>query len=140
MFNPSVNQTPNKPALVTSTVSTQAKIMNTIKHTAAFEIDKPTDKLFPLFSAEGEKLWVPGRDYENIMGEEVYDGLRTVIGPRKTSRFIEDLVRPPVVKKDMYAAYKEMAADQPGNPRPLGGPKDAVCGWRLTRRNSHVRI
>ena len=43
--------------------------------------------------------------------EEVYEGLRTVIGPRKISRFIEDLVRPHVVKKDMYAAYKEMAAD-----------------------------
>ena len=44
--------------------------------------------------------------------EEVYEGLRTVIGPRKISRFIEDLIRPHVVKKDMYAAYKEMAADQ----------------------------
>jgi len=42
--------------------------MNTIKHTAAFEIDEPIDKLFPLFSAEGEKLWVPGWDHENIMG------------------------------------------------------------------------
>jgi len=31
--------------------------------------------------------------------EEVYEGLRTVIGPRKISRFIEDLVRPHVVKK-----------------------------------------
>ena len=44
--------------------------------------------------------------------EEVYDGLRAVIGPRKISRFIEEIVRPHVVKKNMYAAYKEMAADQ----------------------------
>lgn len=44
--------------------------------------------------------------------EEVYEGLRTVIGPRKISRFIEDLVRPHVVRKDMYTAYKEMGADQ----------------------------
>ena len=44
--------------------------------------------------------------------EEVYNGLRAVIGPRKISRFIEDLVRPHVVKKNIYAAYKEMAADQ----------------------------
>jgi hypothetical protein len=44
--------------------------------------------------------------------EEVYDGLRAVIGPRKISRFIEDLVRPHVVKKDLYAAYKEMASDR----------------------------
>ena len=40
------------------------------------------------------------------------EGLREVIGPRKISRFIEDLVRPHVVKKDIYAAYEEMAADQ----------------------------
>ncbi len=44
--------------------------------------------------------------------EEVYKGLRTVIGPRKISRFIEELVRPHVLKKDMYSAYKEMATDQ----------------------------
>ncbi len=44
--------------------------------------------------------------------EEVYDGLRRVIGPRKISRFIEELVRPHVVKKDLYAAYKEMADDR----------------------------
>ena len=44
--------------------------------------------------------------------EEVYEGLRTVIGPRKISRFIQELVRPHVVKNDMYAAYKEMAADE----------------------------
>lgn len=43
--------------------------------------------------------------------EEVYDGLRLVVGPRKISRFIEDLVRPHVIKKDMYAAYEAMAAD-----------------------------
>ena len=44
--------------------------------------------------------------------EEVYKGLREVIGPRKISRFIEDLVRPHVTKKDIYAAYKEMASDE----------------------------
>jgi predicted CopG family antitoxin len=43
---------------------------------------------------------------------EVYEGLREVIGPRKISRFIEDLVRPHVIRKDIYAAYKEMAADE----------------------------
>ena len=44
--------------------------------------------------------------------EEVYEGLREVIGPRKISRFIEDLVRPHVTKKDIYAAYKDMALDE----------------------------
>ena len=42
--------------------------MNTIKHTAEFQISQSANKLFPLFSAEGEKLWVPDWDYENIMG------------------------------------------------------------------------
>jgi hypothetical protein len=43
---------------------------------------------------------------------EVYDGLRTVIGPRKISRFIENLVRPHVRGKDLRAAYRAMAADE----------------------------
>ena len=42
--------------------------MSTVKHTASFRIREPVDRLFPLFSAEGEKRWVPGWDYENIMG------------------------------------------------------------------------
>ena len=42
--------------------------MESIKHTAGFQIDQPIEILFPLFSAEGEKLWVPGWEYENIMG------------------------------------------------------------------------
>ncbi len=42
---------------------------------------------------------------------EVYDGLKEVVGPRKISRFIEDLVRPHVVRKELYAAYEKMAAD-----------------------------
>lgn len=46
------------------------------------------------------------------MDEDVYNGLRAVIGPRKISRFIQELVRPHVVKQDMYAAYKDMAADE----------------------------
>jgi hypothetical protein len=42
--------------------------MNRVRHSADFQLDQPVDVLFPLFSAEGEKLWVPGWDYENIMG------------------------------------------------------------------------
>ncbi|OGP53713.1 MAG: addiction module antitoxin, partial [Deltaproteobacteria bacterium GWD2_55_8] len=38
--------------------------------------------------------------------EEVYAGLHKVIGPRKISRFIEDLVRPHVVKARLESAYK----------------------------------
>ncbi len=42
--------------------------MSSVKHSEKFKIDQPIEILFPLFSAEGEKLWVPGWDYENIMG------------------------------------------------------------------------
>ena len=42
--------------------------MSTIKHKASFEINQPIEGLFPLFSAEGEKRWIPGWDYENVMG------------------------------------------------------------------------
>ena len=42
--------------------------MNSVSHTKAFEIDHPVAELFPLFSPEGEKCWVPGWDYENVMG------------------------------------------------------------------------
>jgi hypothetical protein len=42
--------------------------MSSVKHSKKFSINQPIEILFPLFSAEGEKLWVPGWDYENIMG------------------------------------------------------------------------
>ena len=44
--------------------------------------------------------------------EEGYAGLRKVIGPRRISRFIEDLVRPHVVKARLKSAYKRMAQDE----------------------------
>ncbi|HSN73838.1 MAG TPA: addiction module antitoxin [Anaerolineae bacterium] len=44
--------------------------------------------------------------------EKVYEGLHTVIGPRRISRFIEDLVQPYVLAPDLDAAYREMAMDE----------------------------
>ncbi len=43
--------------------------MASTRHAACFEIDQPAPVLFPLFSPEGEKLWVPGWDYRDVMGE-----------------------------------------------------------------------
>jgi len=40
----------------------------TVERTLDFTIHQPVDKVFPLQSPEGEKLWIPGWDYENIMG------------------------------------------------------------------------
>ncbi len=44
--------------------------------------------------------------------EKVYEGLHKVIGRRRISRFIEDLVRPYVLSKDLEAAYQQMARDE----------------------------
>jgi hypothetical protein len=44
--------------------------------------------------------------------ERVYNGLHTVIGPRRISQFIESLVRPHVVGKDLEVAYQQMAQDE----------------------------
>lgn len=44
--------------------------------------------------------------------EKVYEGLHTVIGPRRISQFIEDLVRPHVVGDDLETAYRQMAEDE----------------------------
>jgi hypothetical protein len=43
--------------------------------------------------------------------QEVYEGLHRVIGPRKISKFVEDLVRPHVVRPNLDCAYAEMAED-----------------------------
>lgn len=44
--------------------------------------------------------------------EEIYEGLYSVIGQRKISRFIEDLVRPYVLAGNLEAAYMQMAQDE----------------------------
>ena len=43
--------------------------------------------------------------------EKVYDGLYAIIGPRRISNFIEELVRPYVLQPDLDAAYAAMAKD-----------------------------
>ncbi|MCX6001113.1 MAG: addiction module antitoxin [Chloroflexi bacterium] len=43
---------------------------------------------------------------------EVYEGLRKIIGPRKISKFIEELVRPHVVHPNLEAGYAKMARDK----------------------------
>jgi hypothetical protein len=44
--------------------------------------------------------------------EEDYEGLRKNIGPRKISKFIEELVRQHVIHPDLDSAYAEMARDE----------------------------
>jgi hypothetical protein len=42
---------------------------------------------------------------------QVYEGLHQVIGARRISGFIESLVRPHVLDKSLYEAYRQMARD-----------------------------
>ena len=43
--------------------------------------------------------------------QEVYEGLHDVIGPRKISKFVEELVRPHVVRPNLESEYAQMAQD-----------------------------
>jgi len=44
--------------------------------------------------------------------KEVYEGLHKIIGPRKISKFVEELVRPHVVRPNLELAYSQMAKDK----------------------------
>ena len=43
---------------------------------------------------------------------DVYDGLHSVVGRRRISRFINDLARPHVTEQGLEEAYRAMAADE----------------------------
>jgi predicted CopG family antitoxin len=59
-----------------------------------------TDRRFPM----QKKLTI-------AIAEDVYEGLHKVIGPRKISKFVEELVRPHVVKP-LLEEYARMAKDE----------------------------
>ena len=44
--------------------------------------------------------------------EDVYEGLKTLMGERDISEFIESLIRPHVLGEDLDAAYCQMAQDE----------------------------
>ncbi len=44
--------------------------------------------------------------------ENVYDGLYATVGPRRISRFIENLLRPYVLHPDLESGYQAMAHDE----------------------------
>jgi predicted CopG family antitoxin len=46
------------------------------------------------------------------LDDRVYAGLHTVVGRRRISQFIETLVRPYVVGKDLEIAYRQMAQEE----------------------------
>lgn len=46
------------------------------------------------------------------LDERVYHGLHSVVGPGRISHFIESLVRPHVIGKDLEIAYQQMAQEE----------------------------
>ena len=46
------------------------------------------------------------------LDESVYEGLYRVVGRRRMSQFIEDLIRPYVLDTALESGYKAMAADK----------------------------
>ncbi|MFI4919462.1 MAG: hypothetical protein ACHP65_07895 [Legionellales bacterium] len=44
--------------------------------------------------------------------EQVYAGLYAIVGERKISQFIENLVKPHVLQQDLALAYQSMARDE----------------------------
>lgn len=44
--------------------------------------------------------------------EQVYEGLHSVIGRRRISQFIESLVKPHVINRELDSAYRQMAQDE----------------------------
>ena len=49
------------------------------------------------------------------LDEAVYEGLYRVVGRRKMSQFIEDLLRPHVLDAQLESDYKALAADEARN-------------------------
>ena len=45
--------------------------MKSVEHTKMFDMDFPVAEIFPLFSPEGERLWVPGWSHQNLMASTV---------------------------------------------------------------------
>jgi hypothetical protein len=64
-----------------------------------------------LIRADTERCFMQRRRLTLTIDAEVYEGLRAIVGPRNISRFIEDLVRPHAVKRDLSSVYREMGAD-----------------------------
>lgn len=42
--------------------------MKSVEYARSFCVNQPIKAVFPLFSPEGEKHWVPGWNYKNVMG------------------------------------------------------------------------
>jgi len=60
------------------------------------------------------------------LDEHVYEGLHKIVGRRKISHFIEELVRPHVLISELEAGYAAMAADETREADALAWSEDVV--------------
>lgn len=60
------------------------------------------------------------------LDERVYDGLHTLVGRGRLSRFIESLLRPYVLGPDLDAAYRQMAQEEAREAEALTWAESAV--------------
>lgn len=67
--------------------------------------------------------------------EDVYEGLRSRIGPRRISRFLNDLVKPLVTEDALLAGYRDMAADGVREDEDRSGQSSTTC-WLSSARSS----
>jgi predicted CopG family antitoxin len=44
--------------------------------------------------------------------DDVYEGLHSVVGRRRISRFLNELARPHVISREVVEGYRAMAADE----------------------------
>ena len=58
--------------------------------------------------------------------EKVYAGLHKTIGPRKISKFVEELVRPYVLRPNLELAYAQMAKDKNEKKKPWNGQRQLL--------------
>ena len=68
--------------------------------------------------------------------ERVYAGLHTVVGRRRISQFIESLVRPHVIGKDLELAYQQMSQDEAREAEALEWAQTTVRRWLTSSRQS----
>jgi len=59
--------------------------------------------------------------------EDVYEGLQTVVGPRRISRFIEELLRPYVLDKNFEDGYRQMALEEERELEALEWSEATIC-------------
>ncbi len=82
---------------------------------------------------------MPQRKLTLTIDEQVYEGLYRVVGPRKISNFIEDLVRPHISYPDLERAYADMAQNRVRESAALDWAENTASDAALVRRQIYLK-